>query len=386
MIEITYIITLHNPRDLPIARLNLKKPRFLPFMGDLPELRKKIDVIDDKLLALLNKRAQVVLKVGQLKKKENLDLHYPLREREILHRLEQKNKGPFSNEIIRGVFREIISASLSLEGQLKVAFLGPRATFSHLASLQKYGGAAQMVPVAHIKDVFLEVEQGRAEYGVVPIENSTDGTITNTLDMFVDSGLKITGEIFLEIHNNLISAASKIENLKKVYSHPQPIMQCQRWIEKHLSHAQVIEVESTARAAEICFNDPAAGAIASELAAKLYGLKVLASRIEDNAHNTTRFLIIARKPISRTGKDKTSILFSIKDKTGALYRILQPFAEKKINLTKIESRPSKRKPWEYFFYLDIEGHQEDEKVRKALSALQDNCIFFKILGSYPIGN
>ena len=291
----------------------------------------------------------------------------------------------FSNESLRTIFREIISASLSLEGQLKIVFLGPKATFSHMAALQKFGASAHFVPVAHFREIFTEVEQGRAEYGVVPIENSTDGTITNTLDLFVESNLRITGEIFLEIHNNLISEAPRIENLKKVYSHHQPIMQCQRWIGKHLSHVQVLEVESTARAAEICLDDPAAGAIASELAAKMYGLKILARRIEDNANNTTRFLVISRKAIPRTGHDKTSILFSIKDRTGALYEMLKPFAASGINLSRIESRPSKKKPWEYFFYIDIEGHEEDRKVKKAIGLLQEKCLFFKILGSYPAG-
>jgi chorismate mutase/prephenate dehydratase len=355
-------------------------------MGNLPELRKKIDEIDDKLLALLNRRAKIVLEIGKIKQKENLELHSPLREREILHRLDRENAGPFSNDSIRAIFREVISASLSLEGQLKVAYLGPKATFSHLASLQKYGTSAQLVPVGQIKDVFQEVEQGRADYGVVPIENSTDGTVTRTLDNFVDTSLRITGELFLEVHNYLISESSSIQNLKKVYSHPQPIMQCQRWIEKSLPHVQVVEVESTAKAAELCLNDPFSGAIASEMAAKLYGLNILAKRIEDNVHNMTRFLIVSRKPIHRTGKDKTSILFSIKDRTGALYQILQPFAAAKINLTKIESRPSKKKPWEYFFYVDMEGHEEDPKVKKALSGLQDQCIFFKVLGSYPVGS
>ncbi|MFI5303395.1 MAG: prephenate dehydratase [Nitrospiria bacterium] len=355
-------------------------------MGDLPKLRKKIDEIDDKLLLFLNKRAKIVLEIGKIKQKENLELHSPIREHEIFHRLEQENKGPFSNEIIRTIFREIMSGSLSLEGQLKVAYLGPKATFSHLACLQKYGNSAHLIPVSQIKDVFQEVEQGSVEYGVVPIENSTDGTVTRTLDSFVDSNLRITGEIYLEVHNYLISESSVIENLKKVYSHPQPIMQCQRWIEKHLSHVQIVEVESTAKAAELCLNNPAAAAIASELAAKLYGLNILAKRIEDNVHNTTRFLMVSRKPIHRTGRDKTSILFSIKDRIGALSQILQPFADAKINLTKIESRPSKKKPWEYFFFLDLEGHEEDSRVQKALEKLKDYCLFFKVLGSYPVGN
>jgi chorismate mutase/prephenate dehydratase len=355
-------------------------------MGNLPGFRKKIDEIDDKIRLLLNKRAKIVLEIGKIKKKENLELHSPVREREILQRMERENEGPFSGESIRAIFREIISASLSLEGTLKVAFLGPKATFSHLAALQKYGTSAQFLPLAQIKDVFQEVEKGRADYGVVPIENSTDGTITRTLDHFVDTTLKITGELYLEIHNTLISESRSIGALKRIYSHPQPIMQCRQWIEKHLPQLQLVEVESTARAAELCVNDPTAGAIASELAARLYGLNILARRIEDQVQNTTRFLIISRKPVSRTGHDKTSILFSIKDRTGALYKILQPFAASKINLTKIESRPSKRKPWEYFFYLDLEGHEEDLKVRRALSQLQDECIFFKILGSYPAGN
>lgn len=355
-------------------------------MGKLPQIRKKIDAIDGQLLNLLNRRARQVLEVGKIKQLENLDLHSPIRERQILERLEKANRGPFSNESIRTIFREIISASLSLEGQLKIAFLGPKATFSHMACIQKFGASVHFVPVSNFKEIFTEVEQGRAEYGVVPIENSTEGTVTNTLDLFVDTPLKITGEIFLEIHNFLISESPRIENLKRVYSHHQPIMQCQRWIAKNLGHVQMTEVESTSRAAEICLDDPTAGAIASELAAKMYGLKILARRIEDNPHNTTRFLIISRKGLARTGHDKTSLLFSIKDRSGALYDMLKPFAESGINLTRIESRPSKKKPWEYFFYIDLEGHEEDRKVRKAMDLLHEKCLFFKILGSYPAGN
>jgi chorismate mutase/prephenate dehydratase len=352
---------------------------------DIQQFRKKIDRIDDEILRLLNERSKSVIEIGKLKKESdsNANLHTPGREAEIVNRLMAQNQGPFPNEAIRPVYREIMSASLSLEGPQKVAYFGPAATFTHLACIKKFGASAQYVPVNSIKDVFDEVERGRANFGVVPIENSTEGVVNYTLDMFVDSTLLIYGEVLLEVSHNLLSKTGRIEDITKIYSHPQPIAQCRHWLETNLPQVPVSEVTSTARAAEICATDPTAAAIASELAAQLYGLKIIKARIEDNVHNFTRFLVLSKKAPERTGKDKTSVMISVKDKVGALYDLLRPFASHGLNMTKIESRPSRRKAWEYIFFVDVEGHVEEEPVKKALEEIKGRCLFMKILGSYP---
>ncbi len=350
---------------------------------DLDDLRKRIDAIDQQILDLLNLRATVVQQVGQVKLREGLDFHAPQREEEILERLTQDNPGPFPGNAIRSVYREIISACRALEHPLLVAYLGPKATFTHLACLRGFGDAAEFLPVRSIRDVFQEVEKGKVGYGVVPIENSTEGVVSHTLDMFVDSDLKICGEIFLEVSHHLLSLSGEKAAVEKIYSHAHAIAQSRRWLEANLPRVPVLEMASTAAAAEIASRDPSAAAIASELAAGLYSLKVISARIEDAANNFTRFLIVGRKGTPSTGHDKTSILFSIKDRVGALYRMLEPFAEGGINLTKIESRPSKTKVWEYLFYVDFEGHGEDPRVKQALAHLADQCLFLKVLGSYP---
>jgi chorismate mutase/prephenate dehydratase len=249
--------------------------------------------------------------------------------------------------------------------------------------MQKFGESAQYVPVNSIKDVFNEVERGRANFGVVPIENSTEGVVNHTLDMFIDSNLLIYGEVLQEVSHHLLSKADRIEDVKKIYSHPHAIAQCRNWLEANLPHVPLAEVASTSRAAELCADDHSAAAIASELAGQLYGLKFLKSRIEDNINNFTRFLVLSHKPPERTGKDKTSVMLSVKDKVGALYELLRPFASHGLNLTKIESRPSRRKAWEYIFFVDIEGHVEEDRVKKALEEIKGRCLFLKILGSYP---
>ena len=350
---------------------------------DLDDLRKRIDAIDQQILDLLNRRAAVVQQVGQVKLREGLDFHAPQREEEILERLTQDNPGPFPEGAVRSVYREIISACRAVEHHLLVAYLGPKATFTHLACLKRFGDAAEFLPVRSIRDVFQEVEKGKVEYGVVPIENSTEGVVSHTLDMFVDFDLKICGEILLEVSHHLLSLSGEKAAVEKIYSHAHAIAQSRRWLEANLPHVPVLEMASTAAAAEIASRDPSAAAIASELAARLYGLKVISARIEDAANNFTRFLLVGRKGPPSTGHDKTSILFSIKDRVGALYRMLQPFAEEGINLTKIESRPSKTKVWEYLFYVDFEGHGEDPRIKQALAHLADQCLFLKVLGSYP---
>lgn len=349
----------------------------------IEQLRARIDDIDDRIVALLNERSKVVIEVGRLKSGSNMEFHVPGRERQIYERLLSLNPGPFPNDALKSVYREIISACLSLESPMKVAFLGPKATFSHLATMQQFGLSAELVPLKSIPQVFEEVEKGKALYGVVPVENSTEGVISHTLDMFVESSLKITAEIMLEVHHDLLSRTGRIEDIKKVYSHPQPIAQCRQWLEDNLPGVPLVDVASTAVAAQIVSDDYTAAAIASELAASLYDLKMVRSRIEDQVNNFTRFLVIARKGCERTGNDKTSVLFSVKDEPGILCRMLEPFARRGINLSKIESRPFKKKAWEYIFFLDLAGHCSDPEVAAALEELKECCQFLKILGSYP---
>jgi chorismate mutase/prephenate dehydratase len=353
---------------------------------DIAYFRKAIDRFDDEILRLLNERSKHVIEIGKLKKQAGTDtnLHTPRREAEIVDRLMNQNQGPFPNEAIRSVYREIMSASLSLEGPQKVAYLGPRATFTHLACIQKFGASAHYSPVTSIKDVFNEVERGRAHFGVVPIENSTEGVVNHTLDMFIDSSLLIYGEVLQEVSHYLLSKTGRLEDVKTIYSHPHAIAQCRNWLETNMPRMPVSEVPSTARAAELCVEDPSAAAIASELAGQLYGLKVIQSRIEDNLNNFTRFLILSQKPPERTGKAKTSVMLSVKDRVGALYDLLRPFASYGINMTKIESRPSRRKAWEYIFFVDLEGHTEEDRVKKALEEVRSRCLFLKILGSYTM--
>lgn len=349
----------------------------------LQELRKKIDEIDDKLIDLFNERARIVIQVGDIKKAEKLDFHSPSREREILERLTARNKGPFPQDTLKAVYREILSSSLSLERPLRVAYLGPRATFTHMAGMQQFGLAAQYVPVESIKDVFSEVERGRVDYGVVPIENSTEGVVNYTLDMFIDSDLKISAEILLEVSQNLMNTSGKLGDIKKIYTHPQVPGQCRQWLEKNVAGVPVLDAPSTARSAEMAKDDPQVGAIASEMAATLYGLQIVARKIEDNPNNFTRFLVIAPKSPAMTGRDKTSIMFSIKDKVGALHAMLLPFAELGINLTRLDARPSGRRVWDYVFFLDLEGHTDDKKISQAIESLKKDCLFLKVLGSYP---
>lgn len=334
-------------------------------------------------MAFLNQRAAFVVEVGKLKAGEKRDFHVPSREREIYERLISHNPGPFPNEGLRSVFREIISASLALEAPMKVAFFGPKATFTHQAALQQFGLSAELVPQKSIPAVFEEVEKGRALYGVVPVENSTEGMVSHTLDMFMESELKINAEVMLEIHHYLLSRTGRMDDIKKVYSHPQPIAQCRDWLADNLANVPVVDVASTAVAAQIVNEDYTAAAIASELAATMYDLKVVRERIEDQVNNFTRFLVIGKKLADQSGDDKTSLMFSVKDEVGILYRMLEPFSKRGINLSKIESRPLKKKAWEYIFFLDLVGHISDPDVAAAVQELKGCCQFVKILGSYP---
>ncbi|HDH06127.1 MAG TPA: prephenate dehydratase [Nitrospirae bacterium] len=352
-------------------------------MSELDKLRKKIDELDLKILELLNKRTEVVLEVGKTKQDKHLKVYSPERERAILERLKEKNSGPFPTDTLRLIYEEILSASLALQQPLKVSYLGPSATFTHLAAKRQFGSSADYMPESTIKEVFDSVSRDKARYGVVPIENSTEGIVNYTLDMFVDSDLKIAFEIMLPISHNLLSKTGKKADIKKIYSHSQARAQCRGWLESNFPGIPVIEELSTAAAAKRVSKDTSAAAVASELAASEYNLQFVEKGIEDNKTNFTRFLVIAKESLGKTGRDKTSIMFSVKDKPGALYLILRPFARHRINLTKIESRPSKRKAWEYFFFVDLEGHIDDKGVRKAINSVKKECLFFKVLGSYP---
>jgi len=277
-----------------------------------------------------------------------------------------------------------MSSALALERPVKIAYMGPVATFSHLAALKKFGSLVEYIPCNSINDAFLNVERGLVDYGVVPVENSIEGAVTHTLDMLVDSDLKICAQIILDISHNLL-AKCVMKHIKRVYSNPQVFGQCRLWLNENLPHAEQIEVSSTTRAAQIAAKEKNSACIASSLAAEVYNLKVVAADIEDSPHNITRFLVIGNADVPQTGNDRTSILFSIKDRVGALHEMLLPFKKHKINLTKIESRPSKKKAWDYLFFVDFKGHYKDNNAKKALSELEEKCKFLKVLGSYPIG-
>lgn len=350
----------------------------------LDEIRKQIDQIDQNLLNLLSDRADLVHEVGVIKKRDGLQIYAPEREQALLDRLLNLNKGRLPEKSIRAIYREIMSAALALEEDLKIAYLGPEGTWTHQAAIKKFGHSVAYSPQPNFSDVFDQVARRQADYGVVPIENSTEGAVSHTLDLFVDSNLHICAQILLRIENCLMSAIPR-NQIKTLYSHPQVFGQCRNWILKNFPEADLVEVSSTTKAALIAKEKAHEGAAAlgGALAAELQSLDILESSIQDRATNTTRFLVIGEKTCPPTGNDRTSILFAINDQPGSLVNALKAFDMLKINLSKIESRPSKRKDWEYIFHVDLSGHCENENVTKALSELNDHCSLVKILGSYP---
>lgn len=354
----------------------------MEYKEKLSTLRNEIDKIDQQILELINLRAKVAQEVGEVKKKHNLPIFVPSREKEIFDRLERVNPGPLSNEVIKHIFKEIISACRSIEETIKVAYLGPKATFTHQASLKYFGSSVEHIPVSTIKDVFDEIVRKKADYGIVPVENTIEGVVNYTLDMFLDYDLKIVGEVILEISLHLMSINPDKSQIQKIYSHKFGIAECREWLLKNMPAVQLIEVDSTAKAAEIAKDDYESAAIASESAATVYGLNILERKIDRHLFNYTRFLVIGREIPKPTGNDKTTFIFSVKNEAGALYKALEPFYKNNINMTKIESRPSKKEAWEYVFFADIEGHIEEEKIRNTLEELKQNSPFFKILGSY----
>lgn len=351
---------------------------------NLERLRKEIDSLDRNLIKLLNLRAEATKKIGKIKINTGKSIYTPEREMEVLRKVVSLNNGPLKNGALEAIYREIMSAGLALEKLLKIAYMGPQASFSNLAALKRFGSQMSYVACASIPEVFLEVERGAADYGVVPVENSIEGAVTHTLDMLVDSDLKICSQVILNVSHNLLANCAK-DKIRRVYSNPQVFGQCRIWLQKNLPNAELVDVSSTTRAAEIAKKEKNSAAIASLLASKVYGLKIIASGIQDSLHNITRFLVVGKNVASRTGHDKTSLLFSIKDHIGALYETLLPFRKYGVNLTKIESRPSKKKAWEYYFFVDISGHKDDARIQKALKELEHKCTYLKILGSYPVG-
>ena len=352
----------------------------------LASLRQAIDAVDDQVLTLLNRRAGFAAEVGRLKSEAAPEalFHAPKREREILSRLEAENGGPFPVAAVRTIFQEIMSACLSLEKPLRVAFLGPEGTFTHLAARHQFGGSSQALPQGTIQAVFQAVERERADYGVVPVENATEGAVDSTLDAFLDSPLRICAEILLPVDQALLMRPDlDLGGVRRVYSHPQALGQCRRWLEAHLPQADRIEAPSTSEAARLAREDGEGAAVASELAAELFGLKVAEARIQDLAANATRFVVLGPRGAEPTGRDRTTLLAMAQDGPGALLRLLEPLARRGLNLSRIQSRPTRRKLWEYAFFLDIEGHAEDPLLAAALVELQAACASLKVLGSYP---
>ncbi|MFH2070966.1 MAG: prephenate dehydratase [Elusimicrobiota bacterium] len=347
------------------------------------KLRRAIDAIDGKIVSLLNHRARHAMEIGKLKSKTGEDIYIPDREKKIISGILTENKGPLPKKYLINIFSEILNSARSLQSKLKISYLGPSATFTHQAAVKKFGRYCNFVPAKTIRDVFIEVEKGRADYGVVPIENSAEGVISHTLDMFIESDLAICSEMNMAIEHCLLSREIEIKKIKKVYSHPQALGQCRNYLEANLADAEIIETSSTASAADIAGRNRKTAAIASSVAAEPYGLKIVVRGIEDAHENYTRFLVVGHQSVERSGYDKTSVMFSIKDRVGALHDMLVPFRRYRINLTKIESRPTRKRAWEYIFFIDFLGHIADRKIRQALEELKKQCVFLKVLGSYP---
>lgn len=353
--------------------------------AELARLRGEIDRVDRGLLALLNERASLVRAVGAWKARNGVPVYSAARERDLIAGLVQGNPGPFPSGAIEPVFREIISAMYSLEGSLRVAFLGPEGTYSHLAARNHFGASADLVPCASIGDVFGAVVRGKAELGVVPVENTTEGVVTRTLDAFVDAeDVTICGEVLQRIAHHLLSRSGRIEDVRRVASIGQALAQCRLWLERHLPHAERIETASSAAAAQLASEDPGVAAIGSALAGAKNGLATIEAGIEDRRDNTTRFLLLGRTAPPRSGRDLTSAVFTVrKAQAGALHQLLDPFARHGVNLTSIQSRPMPGKPFEYLFFLDMEGHRDDAPVAAALAEAGGQAHSVRVLGSFP---
>lgn len=356
----------------------------------LLDLRDKIDSLDQQIQILITDRAKVAQQVATAKEQSNDSVFYRAeREAQVLRRVMERNEGPLQDEEMARLFREIMSACLALEQQMSIAFLGPEGTFTQAAALKHFGHSIKTLPFTSIGDVFREVESGAVSYGVVPVENSTEGVINHTLDEFMNSSLNICGEVILRIHHNLLSNEDDLSKITKVYSHQQSLAQCRKWLDTHLPDVELVDVSSNAAAALMASNENKksdeknVAAIAGETAADIYSLNILVPNIEDEPDNTTRFLIIGKRETPKSGEDKTSLLISTPNRAGALLAMLEPFAKHGISMNRIESRPSRRGAWDYVFFVDIDGHEEDANVKQALDELGKVATMVNVLGSFP---
>lgn len=351
--------------------------------GQIRELRDSIDRIDDRIVHLINQRLDLAVNIGRIKARGNLPITDHKREAALYNRLKTVNKGPLNDTGLHYIFSEIIAAARELQSPRRICYLGPEATFTHLAALNHFGHVADLSSQPSIRDVFIQVENGAFHYGVVPVENSIEGAVNHTLDLFFESDLKICAEVYLSISHDLLTHADSLEKIEIVYSHPHAFAQCRQWLRKNLPNAVLEECRSTANAALKASRNPATAAIAGSRAAQLYNLFPIVSGIEDVARNTTRFLIIGRDGPGPTADDKTSLMFVTAHVPGALNRVLAPIAESGINMVKLESRPVKYENWSYFFIVDLEGHKDDPGMQKAVRKMTSRCLYLKWLGSYP---
>ncbi len=355
--------------------------------NDLDAMRRRIDAVDEKIQQLISERARYAQQAGEVKKADSSTAEYyrPEREAQVLRSVVDRNDGPLSDEEMVRLFREIMSACLAQEEPLKIGYLGPEGTFTQAAVLKQFGHSVRALPLATIDEVFHEVEGGMADFGVVPVENSSEGTVNNTLDMFLTSPLKICGEVEMRIRQHLLGSMDSLEKVVRVCAHPQSLAQCRAWLKEYLPDAEQVVASSNAEGARRARDEVGTAAIAGDAAAEVYGLEKLVADIEDRPDNTTRFFVIGRKLFSPSGADKTTLLVSVADTddAGALYKLLQPMADAGVNMTRIESRPSRRRKWHYVFFIDVDGHAEDTKLAEALADLEKRAQLFRILGSYP---
>jgi len=348
---------------------------------ELLSLRGRIDAVDDQVLRLLNERARLAQEIGHIK---NGIVYKPEREAQVVRRMQSENPGPLPADSVSVIYKEIMSACRALEQPLTIAYLGPEGTFSEAAAIKHFGHAAIGLPCASIDDVFRAVERGEAQYGVAPVENSTEGAVNRTLDLMLNSPLKICGEVMLRVRQHLMRKLPDLDGIRVVYSHAQSLAQCHEWLSQHLPGVNTIRVTSNGEAARMAAENSDAAAIAGELAAERHGLAIVARDIEDEPTNTTRFLVLGPEETAPSGRDKTSLVLSVRNRPGALLELLAPLAGHDIGLSKLESRPARSGAWEYVFYVDIDGHHADANIRKALAAVEEHCTFLKVLGAYPV--
>ncbi len=351
----------------------------------LLDIRNRIDAIDKQIQVLINQRAECAQEVAEIKIKAGETEHFyrPEREAQVLTEIKKRNQGPLGEDAMAHLFREIMSACLALEKPIKVAFLGPAGTYNHAASSKHFGASIDQCPVDNIEEIFRAVETSESHFGVAPIENSTEGVISHTLDLLINSSLQICGEVDLRIQHNLITSETDLKTITKVYSHQQSLAQCRRWLDANLADAEQYAVRSNAEAVRMSKNEKGAAAIAGSMAADLYEVPILCAEIEDEPNNTTRFIVIGKDEVPPSGNDRTSLLVTATNKAGALHHLLKPLAERNIGMSKIESRPSRKGVWEYVFFIDIEGHKEDAPLSEALAEIEHDSAMVRILGSYP---